>query len=82
MRPLLTRAMCGAMHALTALVITVAPLATVSAHRAHAQDLGIAIGAITCHFEHGEARGEVSDLIRPPHFHIKHHSELLKACRL
>ncbi|MGZ3692198.1 MAG: HAD family hydrolase [Pseudobdellovibrio sp.] len=42
----------------------------------------LAIGAITCHFEHGEARGEISDLIRPPHFHIKHHSELIQACRL
>ncbi len=40
------------------------------------------IGALACHFEHGEARGEISDLIRPPHFHVKNHSELIKICQL
>ena len=40
------------------------------------------IGAVACHFEHGEARGSISDLVRAPHFHIKKHSELISTCNL
>jgi putative hydrolase of the HAD superfamily len=42
----------------------------------------LAIGSLTCHFDHGESRGHVSDLPRPPHFYVKNHSELISTCRL
>lgn len=42
----------------------------------------LSIGAIACHFEHGEARGSILDLVRPPHYHIKKHSELITTCQL
>lgn len=40
------------------------------------------IEALTCYFEYGENRGEISRLPRKPHFHIKHHRELIGTCRL
>lgn len=40
------------------------------------------INAIACYFEYGENRGEISDLPRKPHYHIKHHSELISTCHL
>lgn len=43
----------------------------------------IEIGAVSCYFEFGEERGRLSDgpQFRPT-YHVKHHSELIKACRL
>ena len=40
------------------------------------------IQAMACYFEYGENRGELSFLPRKPHFHIKHHSELISTCQL
>ena len=40
------------------------------------------LGNIACHFEHGEARGTVENLVRPPHFRIKTHSEFIPTCQL
>ncbi len=40
------------------------------------------INAVACYFEYGENRGEISHLPRRPHFHIKHHCELITTCRL
>lgn len=40
------------------------------------------IGAIACHFEHGESRGLVENLKRAPHFNIKTHAELIETCKL
>lgn len=40
------------------------------------------IGAITCHFDHGESRGHVDNLKRLPHFYIKSHAELIETCKL
>jgi len=42
----------------------------------------LAVEALACYFEHGENRGQISQLPRKPHFHIKHHSELITTCRL
>ena len=42
----------------------------------------IEIGAIACHFDHGESRGSVENLSRKPHFYLKTHAELIKACGL
>lgn len=42
----------------------------------------LSIEAIACYFEYGENRGELSQLPRKPHYHIKHHSELISTCRL
>lgn len=42
----------------------------------------INIGAIACHFDHGESRGSVENLSRKPHFYIKNHAELIKTCGL
>jgi FMN phosphatase YigB (HAD superfamily) len=42
----------------------------------------IEIGAQACYYEHGEQRGEISDLPRPPDYIISTHAELLTACRL
>ncbi|MCC2678424.1 MAG: superfamily hydrolase [Pseudobdellovibrio sp.] len=40
------------------------------------------IGAIACHFDHGESRGHVENLKRLPHFYIKTHKELIDTCKL
>ena len=40
------------------------------------------IQALACYFEYGENRGEISSLPRSPHFHIKHHRELIATCQL
>lgn len=41
------------------------------------------IGATACYFEFGEDRGYVSQLdSEKPHFHIRHHDELILACKL
>jgi len=43
------------------------------------------IGAWACYFEFGEDRGSINDLSKPtltPHFHIKHHRELITTCKL
>lgn len=40
------------------------------------------IGATACYFEFGENRGHISDLPRTPHYHVRHHSELIATCRL
>lgn len=40
------------------------------------------VGAITCHFDHGESRGSVETLKRAPHFYIKSHAELIRTCQL
>lgn len=40
------------------------------------------INALACYFEYGENRGEISRLPRKPHFHIKHHRELISTCHL
>jgi FMN phosphatase YigB (HAD superfamily) len=40
------------------------------------------VGAITCHFDHGESRGSVENLSRSPHFTVKNHAELIKTCQL
>lgn len=40
------------------------------------------INATACYFEHGENRGNISQLSRKPHYHIKHHSELIVTCKL
>lgn len=42
----------------------------------------IEIQALACYFEYGENRGEISSLQRKPHFHIKHHRELISTCQL
>ena len=42
----------------------------------------LSIGAIACYFEFGENRGHISDLPRAPHYHVRHHSELIATCRL
>jgi putative hydrolase of the HAD superfamily len=42
----------------------------------------INIDAQACYFEFGENRGSLEDLPRKPHFHIHHHSELVKTCQL
>ena len=42
----------------------------------------IEIQALACYFEYGENRGEISSLPRKPHFHIKHHRELISTCQL
>lgn len=42
----------------------------------------LSIDAMACYFEFGENRGEISQLPRKPHYHIKHHSELITTCRL
>lgn len=42
----------------------------------------LSIGATACYFEFGENRGHLSDLPRLPHFHVRHHSELIEKCRL
>ena len=42
----------------------------------------IEIGAQSCYYEHGEERGKISDLPRPPDYKISTHSELITACRL
>lgn len=42
----------------------------------------LSIGASACYFEFGENRGEISQLPRAPHFHIRRHSELIPVCRL
>ena len=40
------------------------------------------IQALACYFEYGENRGEITSLPRQPHFHIKHHRELISTCQL
>lgn len=40
------------------------------------------IKAIACYFEYGENRGKISELPIPPHYHIRHHRELISTCRL
>lgn len=41
------------------------------------------IGAKACYFEFGEDRGKISLLKEEqPHFHVRHHSELILSCRL
>ncbi len=42
----------------------------------------IEMKATACYFEYGENRGAISSLPRRPDFHIKHHRELISACRL
>ena len=42
----------------------------------------MAINAMTCYFEFGEDRGQLSDLPHAPHFRIHNHAELIKTCRL
>jgi putative hydrolase of the HAD superfamily len=42
----------------------------------------LSLGAKACYFEHGEERGKLSDLPRLPDYHVKNHSELIKACQL
>lgn len=43
----------------------------------------IEIKAVSCYFEFGEERGRLAeDPLFKPTYHIKHHSELIKACRL
>lgn len=42
----------------------------------------LAVDAVACYFEHGENRGKISQLSRKPHYHIKHHSELITTCQL
>lgn len=42
----------------------------------------LSIEAITCYFEYGENRGEIGVLPRKPHYHVRHHRELIKTCRL
>lgn len=42
----------------------------------------LTIEATACYFEFGENRGAISDLPRKPHYHIRHHSELIPTCRL
>ena len=42
----------------------------------------ISLNAKACYFEHGEERGKLTDLPRPPDFHVKNHAELIKACQL
>lgn len=42
----------------------------------------LAINALACYFEFGEDRGDINKLPRKPHFHIKHHKELISACQL
>ena len=41
------------------------------------------IGAKACYFEFGEKRGSISILdSEKPHYHIRHHHELIPACKL
>lgn len=42
----------------------------------------LSINALACYFEFGEDRGSLSSLPRPPHFHIRHHAELVGTCHL
>lgn len=42
----------------------------------------LAVNATACYFEFGENRGEIAQLPRLPHYHIKHHSQLVPTCRL
>ncbi len=40
------------------------------------------IGATACHFDFGEERGALENLVRIPHFKISHHKELIPTCQL
>ncbi len=40
------------------------------------------IGARACYFEFGEERGAVSEESQKPHFHVRHHRELISTCKL
>jgi putative hydrolase of the HAD superfamily len=42
----------------------------------------LAIGAMACYFEFGEDRGDITKLPLQPHYRIKNHKELIKACQL
>lgn len=42
----------------------------------------LTIGAQACYFEFGEERGNLNQLPRKPHYHVRHHAELIAACQL